>query len=69
MNFAMSLMQAFHPAAIGPFVMIIVVLVIIGLCLWLLFKYVPMDPPIKVVIQAIVVLCLILWLLRSFGII
>ena len=66
--FALAL-QAFHPAAVGPFIMVILVLAIVGLCLWLLFHYVPMDPPIKMVIQAIVVICLILWLLRSFGVV
>lgn len=47
---------------------LIIVLVIVGLCLYLIETYVPMDPAIKTVIRVVVVLCLVLWLLRLFGI-
>ena len=60
-------LQTFHPAPLGGLVMMILVLAVIGVCLYLLFHYVPMDPPIKIAIQVIVVICVILWLLRSFG--
>jgi len=46
----------------------LVVLVIAGLCLYLVETYVPLSPPIKVVIRVVVVLLLILWLLQLFGI-
>jgi hypothetical protein len=47
---------------------ILIVLVIVGVCLYLLETYVPLSPPIKTVIRVVVVLVLILWLLRAFGI-
>ena len=47
---------------------LIVVLVILGLCLWLIESYVPMSQPIKVVLRVVVVLVIVLWLLKSFGI-
>ncbi len=47
---------------------IVIVLVVIGLCLYLAETYIPMSPPIKTVLRVVVVLVLILWLLQTFGI-
>jgi hypothetical protein len=47
---------------------VLVVLVILGLALYLVETYVPMSPPIKVVLRVVVVLLLVLWLLQAFGI-
>jgi len=46
----------------------LLVLVIVGVCLYLIENYVPMSPPIKTVIRIIVVICLVLFLLRVFGV-
>lgn len=48
---------------------VIVVLVIVGLCLYLVQTYVPMAAPIKTVLTVVVVLFLCLWLLQVFGIV
>jgi membrane-bound ClpP family serine protease len=47
---------------------LIILLVIVGVCLYLIEAYVPMDPAIKTVIRVVVVLCLVLYLLSAFGI-
>lgn len=47
---------------------IIIVLVIIGLILYLVKTYIPMDPPVKTVFTVVVVLLLCLWLLSISGI-
>ncbi len=47
---------------------LILVLVIIGVALYLIEAFVPMDPAIKVVIRVIVIVVLVLYLLRAFGI-
>lgn len=47
---------------------VLVVLIVLGLCLYLVETYIPMSPPIKMVIRVVVVLFLVLWLLRAFGI-
>jgi hypothetical protein len=47
---------------------LILVLVVIGVCLYLIESFIPMDPAIKTVIRVLVVLCLVLYLLRVFGI-
>lgn len=46
----------------------IVVLIIVGVCLYMIENYIPMSPPFKVVIRVVVVLVLVLYLLRLFGI-
>ncbi|MET0787071.1 MAG: Thivi_2564 family membrane protein [Paenisporosarcina sp.] len=46
----------------------LIVLVIAGVCLYLVENYIPMSEPIKVVIRVVVVLFLIIYLLRLFGI-
>jgi hypothetical protein len=48
---------------------LLIVLVIIGVVLYLVETFIPMDPAIKVVIRVIVVLILCLYLLRLFGIV
>lgn len=47
---------------------LLLVLVICGVALYLIEQYVPMSPPIKVVLRVIVVILLVLFLLRAFGI-
>lgn len=46
----------------------LVLLIIIGVALYLIETYIPMSPPIKIVIRVVVVLLLVLWLLQLFGI-
>lgn len=48
---------------------LIIVLVIVGVCLYLIESYVPMSEPIKVIIRVVVILILVLYLLRAFGIV
>jgi len=53
-----------------PFIIrTLVIFVILGLCVYLVDRYVPMAEPIKVVFRVIIVLLLILWLLSAFGIV
>jgi len=46
---------------------VIVVLVVVGVLLWALNTYVPMQVQIKTVLNVVVTLFLILWLLQAFG--
>lgn len=52
-----------------PILTILVVLVIVGLCLYLAETYIPMSPPIKVVLRVVVVLILIVFLLSLIGVV
>lgn len=48
---------------------LIIVLVLVGLILWLINTYIPMQATIKKILNAVVVIVVILWLLSAFGII
>ena len=45
---------------------LIIVLVVVGLILWLVNTYIPMDPKIKSIINVVVVIAVILWLINVF---
>ncbi len=47
---------------------LVVTLVVVGLLLWLVTTYIPMDATIKKIIVAVVVFVVVLWLLQVFGI-
>jgi ABC-type long-subunit fatty acid transport system fused permease/ATPase subunit len=47
---------------------VVVVLIAIGVLLWAVQAYLPMDPTIRRVITAVVVIAVILWLLQGFGV-
>ena len=49
-------------------ILLIIELAAIGLILWLVTTYIPMDPTIKRIIVAVVVICVVLWLLQVFGV-
>lgn len=46
---------------------LIVVLVIVGVVLWLVNSYIPMDATIKRILNIVVVIAVVLWLLSAFG--
>ena len=46
---------------------IIIVLIVVGVLLWLINTYVPMDGKIKGILNAVVVIVVVLWLLQAFG--
>jgi len=50
-------------------VTIILVLIVIGFCLWLLLRFVPLAEPFKQVVIAIVVILLVLWILGYLGLV
>jgi hypothetical protein len=52
-----------------PIIQILVVLVIIGVGLWLVNTYIPMQPVVKQILNVVVVLLLVIWLLKIFGIV
>lgn len=46
---------------------LLVVIVIVGVCLWFLNQYVPMAPPFKTAVNIIAVILLFLYVLSAFG--
>jgi hypothetical protein len=48
---------------------LIVTLIVIGVLLWLVNTYIPMDAKIKSILNVVVIIAVVLWLLSAFGII
>ena len=46
---------------------LIIVLVAIGVILWLINTYIPMDEKIKNILNIVVVIAVVIWLLQAFG--
>jgi hypothetical protein len=47
---------------------LVITLIVIGVLLWLVNTYIPMDGKIKQILNIVVVICVIVWLLSAFGI-
>lgn len=50
-----------------PLVNLIIVLIVVGVVLWLINTYIPMQATIKRILNAVVVIAVVLWLLSAFG--
>ncbi|EIC21592.1 Thivi_2564 family membrane protein [Thiorhodovibrio frisius] len=50
-----------------PLITLIVTLAVVGLILWAINTYLPMDGKIKKILNVVVVIIVILWLLQVFG--
>jgi type IV secretory pathway TrbL component len=46
---------------------LVIVLVVVGLILWVINSYIPMQSTIKKLLNVVVVIAVILWLLSAFG--
>jgi hypothetical protein len=52
-----------------PIVTVVLTLIVVGVILWLINTYIPMQSTIKTIINIVVVVAVVLWLLNGFGII
>ena len=50
-----------------PLLTIVIVLIVVGVLLWLVNTYIPMDGKIKSILNAVVVIVVVIWLLQAFG--
>jgi hypothetical protein len=48
---------------------LVIVLIVVGVLLYLVNTYIPMDGKIKTIINVVVVIVVVLWLLSVFGVI
>ena len=51
-----------------PLVHIVLVLIVVGVLLWLINSFIPMDSKIKSLLNIVVVIAVIIWLLQAFGV-
>lgn len=52
-----------------PLLNVVLTLVVVGVILWLINTYIPMQATVKKILNIVVVVVLILWLLYGFGVI
>lgn len=50
-----------------PLLQVVLVLVVVGVLLWLVDRFIPMASSIKSILNAVVTIAVVLWLLNVFG--
>jgi len=50
-----------------PLIQVVVTLIVVGVLLWLVNRFIPMAGSIKSILNAVVVIAVVLWLLNIFG--
>jgi hypothetical protein len=48
-------------------IQVVEVLVVVGVLLWLVNRFIPMQSSIKSILNGVVVIAIVLWLLNAFG--
>lgn len=46
---------------------LLITLIVVGVLLWAINTYLPMDTKIKTLLNIVVVICVVVWLLSAFG--
>lgn len=52
-----------------PLINVVIALIVVGVLLWLINNYLPMDGKIKNILNGVVIIVVVLWLLQVFGVI
>lgn len=50
-----------------PLIQLLEVLIVVGVLLWLVNRFIPMQGSIKSILNGVVVIAVVLWLLNIFG--
>jgi hypothetical protein len=50
-----------------PLIQVLEVLIVVGVLLWLVNRFIPMQGSIKSILNGVVVIAVVLWLLNLFG--
>jgi hypothetical protein len=50
-----------------PLMQLLEVLVVVGVLLWLVNRFIPMQGTIKSVLNGVVVIAVVLWIMNAFG--
>ncbi len=51
-----------------PLLQVLTVLIVVGVLLWLVNRFIPMQSTIKSILNGVVVIATVLWLLNVFGV-
>ena len=52
-----------------PLIQLVIVLVVVGVILWVINSYIPMQATLKKILNVVVVVAVVVWLLSVFGVI
>ncbi|MEO6910698.1 MAG: Thivi_2564 family membrane protein [Edaphobacter sp.] len=50
-----------------PLMQVVITLIVVGVLLWLVNRFIPMQSSIKSILNGVVVVVVVLWLLNVFG--
>jgi len=50
-----------------PLIQVVITLAVVGILLWLVNRFIPMQGTIKSILNGVVVIAVVLWLLNVFG--
>ena len=50
-----------------PLINVFIVLIVVGVLLWMINTYIPMDRKIKNILNAVAVIAVLFWLMNVFG--
>jgi hypothetical protein len=50
-----------------PLVTLVLTLIVVGVVMWLINRFIPMQSQIKGILNGVVVIAVVLWLLKVFG--
>lgn len=50
-----------------PLMQVVIALIVVGILLWLVNRFIPMQRSIKSILNGVVVIAVVLWLLNIFG--
>ena len=48
---------------------LVITLIVVGVLLWVVNRYIPMDRKIKNILNIVVVIVVVIWLLQVFGVV
>jgi len=51
-----------------PLINLVIILLVVGVLLWVVNTYIPMDRKIKNILNIVVVIVVVIWLLQVFGV-
>ena len=71
MNAHVTSSNHYHPEPVKevtmPLLQVVIILIVVGVLLWLVNSYIPMQATIKKILNAVVVIAVVMWLLNVFG--
>jgi hypothetical protein len=51
-----------------PLISLVVTLIVVGVLLWLVNAYIPMEATIKKIVNVVVIIAVVLWILNLLGV-